>query len=48
MLTSEAAMAGRSVNLAARMVRGLDPDCWFCWWLVIAAAGGGYKMYKGK
>ena len=28
--TVKAAMQGRSVNRAARMVRGLDPDCWFC------------------
>ena len=38
---AEAAMSGRSVNRAARMVRGLDPDCWFCWWLVVTEADGG-------
>ena len=41
LLIAEAAMSGRSVNQAARMVRGLDPDCWFCWWLVMTEADGG-------
>ena len=40
-LIAEATMSGKSVNRAARMVRGLDPDCWFCWYLVMAEDDGG-------
>ena len=41
LLIPEEAMSRRSVNRAARMVRGLDPDCWFCWWLMMTEANGG-------